>query len=83
MELSKPINGYAYNTEDYVPCKICKRPTPMLGTQLCDGCYEFDCNIDRILQTDSGRHYVAQKIVHHNALKRIQSYCEKLIMGYK
>ena len=85
MELSKhpPVNGYAYCSEDYIPCKICKRPTPMLGTQLCNGCYEFDGNIDRILQTDSGRRYVAEKLVFHKALERIKRHCDNLIMGYQ
>jgi hypothetical protein len=63
----QPINGFAYNEKDYVDCKICGRPTPMLGTKLCNGCYEFDGNIDRILATDSGADYINRKIIEHNA----------------
>jgi hypothetical protein len=62
-----PVNGFAYDEKDYVPCKICGRPTPMLGTKLCNGCWEFDGNIDRILATETGVAYMTQKIRAHNA----------------
>ncbi len=25
-----------------IPCKICRRPTPMLGTKMCDFCWQMD-----------------------------------------
>lgn len=88
MQLNKhpPVNGYAYNEEDYVDCKICGRPTPMLGTKLCNGCWEFDGNIDRILATESGVHYVNQKIREHNARiygEKMQRICELRMLGYE
>lgn len=30
-----------------VPCKWCGTPTPMLGTKMCDGCWELDRRIER------------------------------------
>jgi len=28
-----------------VPCRICGKPTPMLGTKLCDRCWELETRI--------------------------------------
>ena len=28
-----------------VPCKWCGTPTPMLGTKMCDGCWELEHRI--------------------------------------
>ena len=28
-----------------VPCKYCGEPTPMLGTKMCDKCWELECRI--------------------------------------
>ena len=33
-----------------VPCKICGRPTPMLGTKLCDGCWEVEHRLQDFLR---------------------------------
>ena len=34
------------NPEYYtVPCKRCGRPTPMIGTRLCNGCWELQTRI--------------------------------------
>lgn len=30
-----------------VPCKYCGKPTPMLGTKLCDSCWELASRIGR------------------------------------
>ncbi len=27
-------------TREYIPCQICGEPTTMLGTRLCNGCWE-------------------------------------------
>jgi hypothetical protein len=75
----------AYKEEDYVACKICGSPTPYLGTKLCNGCYEFDSNIDRILETDSGADYINRKICEHNARvmgKVMQRKCELQMLGF-
>ena len=40
----KPVNEL--NTErDTVPCTYCKEPTYMLGTKLCDRCWELSTRI--------------------------------------
>lgn len=28
-----------------IPCRLCGRPTPMTGTQLCDRCWELESRI--------------------------------------
>lgn len=30
-----------------VPCRLCSVPTPMLGTKLCDACYELEHRVER------------------------------------
>lgn len=30
-----------------VPCRICTKPTPMLGTKLCDPCWELNSRLYR------------------------------------
>lgn len=32
-------------TRKVIPCLLCGEPTPMLGTRLCDGCWELDRRI--------------------------------------
>lgn len=32
---------------DYCPCRICKNITPMVGTKLCDECWELKRRIQR------------------------------------
>lgn len=32
--------------QETVPCRFCRIPTPMLGTTLCDGCYEIVSRLD-------------------------------------
>lgn len=32
-------------SETTVECKLCGKPTPMLGTKMCDGCWELDRRI--------------------------------------
>lgn len=29
-----------------VPCRLCSSPTPMLGTKLCDRCWELEHRIE-------------------------------------
>jgi NMD protein affecting ribosome stability and mRNA decay len=31
--------------DETIPCKWCGRPTRMLGTKMCDGCWELDHRI--------------------------------------
>ena len=35
------------NNTPTVPCRICKDETPMLGTKLCDRCWELETRINR------------------------------------
>lgn len=51
------------NTEEpTVPCKICGKPTHMLGTKLCDPCWEVESRLDRFLETPGGRAYVKKAL---------------------
>jgi len=45
-----------------VPCKICGDDTHMLGTQLCNGCWEVSCRLREFLQNKAGRE-MAQAII--------------------
>lgn len=47
-----------------VPCKWCRHPTPMLGTQLCDPCWELLTRIERAPE-------LAQRIVVAVRLERL------------
>lgn len=33
--------------DDTVPCKWCGKPTPMIGTKMCDAHYELSTRINR------------------------------------
>ena len=35
----------ALTKEQEVPCRLCEEPTQMLGTKLCDGCWELETRI--------------------------------------
>jgi hypothetical protein len=37
----------AFTDAERVPCTICGKPTRMLGTKLCDGCWELRTRIER------------------------------------
>ena len=37
----------ALTKDEEIPCRLCKKPTPMLGTKLCDGCWELETRIHR------------------------------------
>lgn len=42
--MSAVVGSYKYDAEQYMqtmPCRLCRTPTRMLGTQLCDRCYEM------------------------------------------
>lgn len=87
-DLKNHLTGgsYAYTEETQIPCKICGQPTPYLGTKLCNGCYEFDKNIDRILNSDLGHQWLNKKIMEHNAKvmgKRMREICELRMLGYE
>ena len=35
-----------YSSTEAVPCRLCGRDTRMLGTELCDGCWELETRIE-------------------------------------
>lgn len=37
---------FPHADSETIPCKICKRPTPMIGTKLCEGCWAMDRNLN-------------------------------------
>lgn len=41
--------------DETIPCKICEKPTPMLGTKLCNNCWEVERRLDDYLKTPKGR----------------------------
>lgn len=45
--LNKEVNGIMDNIEEVkkIPCRLCGQDTPMLGTKLCDGCWELETRI--------------------------------------
>lgn len=45
-----------------VPCKTCGTPTPMLGTKLCDNCFEVEGRLKRYLESARGREIVRQQV---------------------
>ena len=51
-----------------IPCRFCGRPTPMLGTKLCDGCWEIDMRI-RVTDDD-----VFEKIAEANGWRVHKNY---------
>ena len=46
-EIVKETDGKKFNQYDQqvIPCIICNNPTIMLGTELCDRCFELDARI--------------------------------------
>lgn len=42
------------------PCKFCDTPTPMTGTQLCDGCWNVERGLRAFLYLPKGREHVIQ-----------------------
>lgn len=38
--------------KETVPCKICFQQTHMLGTELCDNCWELETRIARLIKTN-------------------------------
>jgi len=39
------MSALAHKDEDRIPCKWCGTPTQMLGTKMCDGCWELETRI--------------------------------------
>lgn len=35
----------AITKDEEIPCRLCEKPTPMLGTKLCDRCWELETRI--------------------------------------
>ncbi len=41
-----------------IPCTICQTPTQMLGTKLCNSCWEVTSNLRRFMSFQNGREYI-------------------------
>jgi hypothetical protein len=41
-----------------IPCKTCETPTKMLGTKLCDSCYEIESRLDSYLSNENAIKYI-------------------------
>lgn len=44
--------------KETIPCKWCGKQTPMLGTKMCNGCWELDTRISHDLD-------LAERMVEH------------------
>ena len=57
------------NKESTVPCKYCGEPTLMLGTKLCDNCWEIkkrtelNPNLTRLILNDIKATFVVKEII--------------------
>jgi ribosomal protein L37E len=49
------MNGDMNQPEETMPCKRCGRPTPYLGTQLCDSCWQVEGRLQHYLKSESAR----------------------------
>ena len=48
-----------------VPCETCNRDTTMLGTRLCDACWEVERRLDDYLsRSDKAREYVRARLAN-------------------
>lgn len=45
-------------TRSYMPCRMCGDPTPMLGTKLCNGCWEVESRLRSFLQCKNAIQFV-------------------------
>ena len=43
-----------------IPCKFCTKPTKMVGTKMCDDCWEVEHRLARFIQSEGGRKYVTE-----------------------
>lgn len=52
--------------KETIPCKWCRKQTPMLGTKMCDGCWELSTRISRDLD-------LAERMIEHfgRTMKRL------------
>lgn len=50
-------------TREYIPCRICGDPTPMLGTKLCNGCYEVVARLKSFLRCKNAIQFVQDTLV--------------------
>lgn len=45
-----------------VDCQICGEVTSMIGTKLCDNCWEITKRIDNFLESENGKKYIRNKL---------------------
>jgi hypothetical protein len=46
------VTNYIQRNEKKTPCKICGTPTVMIGTRLCDNCWELEKSMSNLIKTD-------------------------------
>jgi len=51
-----------------VPCKTCGEPTTMMGTKLCDGCWEVESRLEKYLESEKGREHVVRRLKECDAV---------------
>ena len=50
---------FGIRKKETVPCKTCGKPTPMLGTKLCDSCWEVETRLSRYLNNENAIQFVS------------------------
>jgi hypothetical protein len=76
VALKKEGKEYNKSGEEIILCRLCrKRKTTMLGTKLCDVCFNLESGIENDLE-------VAKKIVSIIEKKRKEALREKFISEY-
>jgi hypothetical protein len=45
-----------------IPCEICGKPTPYLGTKRCNNCWEVETRLETFLESQRGREFVGDAL---------------------
>ena len=69
--------------EQTIPCMFCSDPTRMIGTAMCDGCYEVDKRIDNFVEAGGVRAFERlAEAVKRTKNKDLGKYLVKLITDW-
>jgi len=62
---------FGIEERETIPCKTCGKPTPMLGTKLCDPCWEVETRLPGYLNNENAIQFVSaalykvgRKLIH-------------------
>jgi hypothetical protein len=57
-----------------VPCQFCDKPTPMLGTKMCNACWSVERGLRDFLRTQGGMAYTKGVIAGLERVARTSPY---------